>query len=151
MAKKQFKSQLSGQIGEHLVVAELGRLGVIATPFAGNVPDIDVLAYANGESVAIQIKAQRNGSVSVDAKKYLNLRFEGDIQIILGKLDDVDRKLIFVLVKIGKQSGEDEFYIFDQGVVQDLIHEGHKRFLNKHGGVRPRNPKTPIVRMISKI
>ena len=54
---KNFNTQLSGQIGEHLVTAELGRLGIIAAPFAGNVPDIDVLAYANGKSVPIQVKA----------------------------------------------------------------------------------------------
>ena len=36
-------AKLTGQIGEHLVVAELGRRAIIATPFSGNVPDIDVL------------------------------------------------------------------------------------------------------------
>ena len=39
-------SKLAGQIGEHLVTAELGRQGIIATPFSGNVSDIDILAYA---------------------------------------------------------------------------------------------------------
>jgi hypothetical protein len=142
MVKKQFKTQLSGQIGEHLVVAELGRLGIIATSFAGNVPDIDVLAYANGNSVPIQVKAQRAGAISVDAKKYLNLQFDGEVQIISGKSDSIDRALIFVLVKVGARSGEDEFYIFDQGTVQDLVFEGHSRFLKKHCGIRPRNPKS---------
>jgi hypothetical protein len=32
-------NQLTGHIGEHLVAAELGRMGLFATPFAGNVPD----------------------------------------------------------------------------------------------------------------
>lgn len=31
-------SQLTRQIGEHLVLAKLGRLGYSASPFAGNVP-----------------------------------------------------------------------------------------------------------------
>jgi len=139
---KNFKTQLSGQIGEHLVVAELGRLGVIATSFAGNVPDIDVLAYANGKSVPIQVKAQRKGDMSTDGKKYLEMRFDGDTQIIDGKSDEIDRDLIFVLVKIGKRSGDDEFFVFNQGVVQDLVFRGYSEFLKKHGGVRPRNPKT---------
>ena len=77
-----------------MVVAELGRLGVIATPFAGNVPDIDVLAYANGMSVPIQVKAQKSGAMSVNAKKYLNFQFDGDVQIIKGKVDDIDRDLV---------------------------------------------------------
>lgn len=41
--------QLARQIGEHVVVAEFGRLGLLATPFAGNVPDIDLLVYANAD------------------------------------------------------------------------------------------------------
>jgi hypothetical protein len=40
---RSFKTQLAGQIGESLVVAELGRRGIVATAFAGNVPDIDLL------------------------------------------------------------------------------------------------------------
>ena len=42
-----FSTKFTGQIGEYLVVAELGRRTIIATPFSGNVPDIDVIAYAN--------------------------------------------------------------------------------------------------------
>ena len=45
-------SQLSGQIGENLVVAELGRRGIIATANIGaNVKDIDVLAYKDGKAM----------------------------------------------------------------------------------------------------
>ena len=39
---KNYSTQLAGQIGESLVVAELGKRGVIATAFSGNVPDIDI-------------------------------------------------------------------------------------------------------------
>ena len=137
---RNFKTQLAGQIGEHLVVAELGRLGVVATPFAGNVPDIDVLAYANGKSVPIQVKANRAGNISVDAKRYLDIHFDGKKQHIIGKSEDIDRSLIFVMVRIGKTTGTDRFFIFQQGFLQDLIHENHMAFLKRHGGVRPRTP-----------
>jgi hypothetical protein len=42
---------LTKQIGEHLVVAELGRNGLIATPFAGNVQNFDlvILPFCNYE------------------------------------------------------------------------------------------------------
>ena len=63
-------TQLSGQIGENIVVAELGRQKIIATSFAGNVPDIDILAYANGKSVPLQVKAQKSGNPGVNATKY---------------------------------------------------------------------------------
>jgi len=62
--QNRFSTKLSGQIGESLCVAELGRRGIIATTFTGNVPDIDVLAYRGGISVPIQVKAQRRGSIS---------------------------------------------------------------------------------------
>ena len=137
---RNFKTQLARQIGEHLVVAELGRRGVVATPFSGNVPDIDLLAYANGKSVPIQVKAIRRGNPGVDAKRYLDIRFRGEKQQIVGKSADIDRDLIFVLVRIGKMSGEDQFFVYQQGFLQDLIYENHTAFLKKHGGVRPRNP-----------
>ena len=57
MTARNFSNQLSGQIGEALVVAELGRLGIVATAFAGNVPDIDILACKEGKSTAVQVKA----------------------------------------------------------------------------------------------
>ena len=132
------------------MVAELGRLGVVATPFAGNVPDIDILAYANGISVPIQVKAQKTGNPGVNAKKYLNIQFDGDKQTVKSKTKDIDRELIFVLVKVGKQSGEDEFYVFNQGVVQDLVNNEYRQFLRKHNGVRPRNPKTTHCRYYLK-
>ncbi len=138
---KNFKSKLAGQIGEHLVVAELERRGVIAAPFAGNVPDIDILAYMDGKSAALQVKAQRTGDVSVNARHYLNIRFDGDQQIIEGKTE-IDRDLVFVLISIGDAAGEDVFYIFTQGDVQELVHDHYVAFLNKHNGIRPRNPQT---------
>jgi len=137
-----FKTQLAGQIGEHLVVAELGRLGIVATPFAGNVPDIDLLAYKDGKSLPLQIKANRKGGISVNAMRYLNIEFNGDVQTVVGKSNDLDRNLVFILVSIGDRLGEDRFFIYKQGFLQDLIYDRHRAFLAKHGGVRPKNPKS---------
>lgn len=140
---RKFKTQLVGQLGEYLVVAELARRGVIATPFSGNVPDIDVLAYhPNGKSVAIQVKASTRGKISVDAKKYIEIEFDGDKQNVIGKKEDIDRDLVFVLVRVGDNLGEDRFFIYEQGLVQDIILRTHTQFLAKHGGVRPRNPES---------
>ena len=63
--------QLTRQIGEHLVTAELGRRKIIATPFAGNVPDIDILAFASGISVPIQVKAINGTSWQFDVRSFL--------------------------------------------------------------------------------
>ena len=139
---RNFKTQLSGQIGENLVVAELGRLGILATTLPGNAPDIDILAYANRKSIPIQVKSLRKGSLSVDARKYLHIEYVGKVQNVVGKVTDIDRGLVFVMVKIGVEIGDDEFYVYDQGVVQDLVHRNYLRFLKKHNGVRPRNYQT---------
>jgi Holliday junction resolvase len=135
---KDFRNHLTKQIGEHLVVAELGRRGIVAAPFAGNVPDIDILAYADGRTVAIQVKTLKTGSVQVDAKSFLNIRFDGETQIIDG-LTALDRDLIFVLVCIDVEKARDRFFVFTQGELQDLIFINHTGALDKHGGRRPRN------------
>ena len=51
-----FKTQILVQITESLVVVELGRRNIVATAFAGNVPDIDVLAYENDATLQVQAK-----------------------------------------------------------------------------------------------
>ena len=139
---KDFSKKLSGQIGENLVVAELGRRGIIATAFAGNVPEIDILAYRNKKSIPIQVKALKEGSLRTKADYYLNIEFDGKTQTILGKNEDISRDLIFIIVKVGDQLGEDVFYICDQGIIQDLVLQEHSSFLEKHGGIRPKKPSS---------
>ncbi len=94
MTPRSFNNQLAGQIGESLVVAELGRRGIVATAFAGNVPDIDLLAYRNGHTIALQVKSVRTGSVSFDAKRFMTIEFEGDRQIITATAPGLDASLI---------------------------------------------------------
>ena len=142
MTTRKFSNQLSGQIGEALVVAELGRMGVVATAFAGNVPDIDILAYKNGKSTAVQVKAWKTGSVSFDARRFLNIEFNGHKQIVTGIHEHVQRLPIYVFVKLGEDKSKDEFYILDQLLLARLIREGYEAFLDLHNGVRPRNPQT---------
>lgn len=119
-------SKLTGQIGEHLVTAELGRRGIIATPFSGNVPDIDILAYANGVTGHIQVKAINQDSWQFDIRKFLDVELSPKCQIIKGKRRDFDRKIICIFVSLGEQLGEDAFYIFRQGWLQDYFAERYK-------------------------
>jgi hypothetical protein len=139
---RSFKTQLAGQIGESLVVAELGRRGIVATAFAGNVPDIDLLAYKDGKTCAIQVKAWRNGAVSFDAMRYLNIQIIDEIQSVLGLHEELDPDLIFVFVMIGEKLGDDRFFLLTQRDLQFLIQQGYTSFLDKHGGKRPRNALT---------
>ena len=67
-------TQLTRQIGEHLVTAELGRRGILASPFAGNVPAIDILAWANGISAGIQVKAINQDSWQFNIRSFLEIK-----------------------------------------------------------------------------
>lgn len=139
---RNFNTQLAGQIGESLVVAELGRRGIVATGFAGNVPDIDLLAYRNGHTIALQVKSVRTGSISFDAKRFMTIEFRGDMQIIADTPPALDTALIFVFVGIGQRIGEDRFFILDQGALQGIVRANHAAWLAKHGGIRPKNPQS---------
>ena len=138
---KNFSSQLAGQIGESLVVAELGRRGIVATAFAGNVPDVDLLAYRNGRTCALQVKALKRGEFGVNASNFIEIAQEGDRQSVVGRRP-LDPELIFVFVRIGLSLGADRFFILTQRELQDVLVDHYTSNLERHGGVRPRNPKT---------
>src|SRR5208283_579244 len=110
--------------GEHLVVAKLGRLGIIATPFAGNVPDYDLLlSDLSGHSLPLQVKAINGGSWQFSATSFLDIEFEGDNQIVRGKKKVCNSALICVLVLL-KPDENDIFFIM---TVADL----QRHFLKK--------------------
>ena len=119
-------SKLTGQIGEHLVTAELGRRGIIATPFSGNVPDIDILAHANGVTGHIQVKAINKDSWQFDVRKFLDVVFTEKGQTVRGANSELDRKIICVFVALGEELGQDKFYILKQGWLQDYFAEKYK-------------------------
>jgi hypothetical protein len=77
--------QLTRQIGEHLVAAELGRLGYIAAPFAGNVPMYDLLAAdSRGYATPVQVKAINGGSWQFSADSFLNIEVVNGEQVVKG-------------------------------------------------------------------
>ena len=49
--------QLTKQVGEYLVAAELSRRGLLTTTFAGNVPAYDIVATGGrGQTALVQVK-----------------------------------------------------------------------------------------------
>jgi hypothetical protein len=119
-------SKLTGQIGEHLVTAELGRRGIIATPFSGNVPDIDILAHANGVTGHIQVKAINKDSWQFDIRRFLDVDLVKTGQVIRGINRCLDRTIVCIFVSLGDELGHDKFYIFKQGWLQDYFHGRYK-------------------------
>ena len=128
-------NQLTRQIGEHLVAAELGRLGCVAAPFAGNVPLFDMLAASDlGVSVPIQVKASNGLSWVVgDVDIFLDIEMDGLRQNVKGKknLSNPDLVCVYVIVS---GAGKDEFFVLRLSDVQEIIFGGYK------SRTRPRKP-----------
>ena len=79
-------TQLTRQIGEHLVTAKLGRMGYIATPFAGNVPTFDIIAVnLAGRVIPIQVKAIKGPSWQFGADTFLDIELRDSEQIVNGR------------------------------------------------------------------
>jgi hypothetical protein len=136
-------TQLTKQIGEYLVCAELCRRGLLSTTFTGNVPDYDIVAInSENDSRLIQVKTIRAGDWQLNAKNFLIIDISDEgVQTIKGRKYEELEPIIFVFVKLDSQ-GDDEFYIVDAPALVDMIYENHNGFLKKHKGIRPRNPKS---------
>jgi hypothetical protein len=128
-------TQLTRQIGEHLIVSMLGRKGIIATPFAGNVPDFDILASdVNGNIYPIQVKAIKGASWQLSATSFLDINFDKKLktQIVNGKKLDCNVSIIFILVRLGENE-IDEFYVLKMEEIQNIIMDIY------NGESRPKN------------
>jgi hypothetical protein len=133
-------SKIVGQTGEYLVAAELSRRGLICTTFTGNVPHYDIIASnEKGEHVSVQVKASKTGSWQFGkVTDFCEISFKGKQQCV-GEFKECPVKdLIMVLVVIGDE-GKDSYYILKWEELRDVIVEHHKRYLEQHGGIRPKN------------
>jgi len=130
--------QLTKQVGEYLVAAEVCRRGFIATTFTGNVPHYDIIALdASGRHRAIQVKAIRGGAWQFDCRTFVDIRLEGEKQIVGQPTQVPYPDLVCVFVRLLGQ-GADEFYVLTWSDLQKIIIAGYCRNLEGHGGVRPR-------------
>lgn len=129
-------TQLTRQIGEHLVTAKLGRMGYIATPFAGNVPTFDIIAVnLAGRVIPIQVKAIKGPSWQFGADTFLDIELRDSEQIVNGRRVVPNPDMIWVLVLL-KLDERDEFYIMRFRDLQDIFFDSYK------GGRRPKNPES---------
>ena len=136
------KNQLTKQIGEYLVAAELCRRGLIATTFTGNVPDFDIIATNEGfETIPIQVKTIRGGAWQLDARKFVDIEIDNGIQRVIDKTSLSNPDLICVFVRLISQV-DDEFYIFRLKDIQEIIFEGYSQYLTRKKGARPKNPNS---------
>jgi hypothetical protein len=131
-------NQLTKQLGEYLVAAEVCRRGFIATTFTGNVPHYDIIASnATGKHQAIQVKAIKGQAWQFDSRTFAEVRLDGRKQVVGRPTDAPYPDLVCVFVRLREQ-GTDEFYILMWSDLQEIAIAAHRRYLEEHGGVRPR-------------
>ncbi|UCE51311.1 MAG: hypothetical protein JSV31_18865 [Desulfobacterales bacterium] len=137
-------TKLVGQAGEYLVAAELSRRGLIATTFTGNVHHYDIIASEEkGRHVSVQVKTIRGGSWQFsDIRQFCDITFQGKRQIIGRAKQCPVRGLICVFVRLNSY-GEDKFYICPWLTLRAKIIKGHKDYLAKHKGIRPKKWDSP--------
>jgi hypothetical protein len=145
LRKSGRENQLTGQIGEYLVAAELGRRGYISTTFTQNVPEFDILAIDKTlkRKIPIQVKTiHKGGGWQSTATKWMDIKFVGKRQVINMKLKIANPNLIFVFVELGKEYGEDCFYVMLKKQVQNIMFEVYSKWLAQKGGIRPNKPES---------
>jgi len=140
-------NKLTGQIAEYLVCAELGHLGLLATPFAGNVPEFDLLvADRQCHSIPIQVKATRSENWPGDARNWMNIEFDKSLgrQNYLGPLQLQNPDLIYVCVMIGKREPRtsDRFFILTKADIQVASIQSYTKWMDPKDWRRPKNPES---------
>ena len=131
------ETQLTRQIGEHLVAAKLGRRGYIAAPFAGNIPTFDLLAAdMHGYAVPIQVKAINGPSWQFQASTFLEIEIIEDTQHVKGQKELLNPDLICVFVLLDPAGIDDAFYVFQLRDLQAHFFKHYK------GSRRPKNPNS---------
>ena len=67
--------QLTKQVGEYLIAAELSRRGLLTATFAGHVPDYDIVATGGrGQTALVQVKAIAGPSWQFDIRTFADVR-----------------------------------------------------------------------------
>src|SRR5664280_145555 len=141
-------NKLAGQVGEHLVCAELGRRGLIATPFSGNVPAFDIVA-ANEQcrTVPIQVKASRADNWPNWALDWMEISFDPKTkkQNFVGSKEIENSDLIHVFVDIANpddKANKDRFFILTKSQLQEVCIKHYSCWMDGIGWKRPRSPES---------
>ena len=148
--EKDFSRFLTGQMGESLVVAELGRRNIVATAFSGNLPVADILAMHGRNTLRVQVKAMRKETATIGLGSLLNIAQHGPKQVVskVDPLDDPD--LIYVYVYLGECLAQVQFYVLTLRDLQELMFNGYTAYLARHGGERPRNKESKHASIATK-
>ena len=131
--------QLTKEVGEYLVAAELSRRGLLTATFAGNVPDYDIVATGGrGQTALVQVKAIAGPSWQFDIRRFADVRYHGWSRRRWGhRRPPPAGDLICMFVRL-QQYGADRFYVLRWPELQRVLINGYRDYLERHGGRRPK-------------
>ncbi len=138
-------NKLVGQTGEYLVCAELGRRGLIATTFTGNVPEYDLLVCDDVlRTLPVQVKTTRGDSWPSRADNWMHIEIDDaeKMQVNMGRRQIEYSDLIYVCVQLGQDRSGDRFFICQKSDIQNACILSYKRWMEPKGWRRPRNYKS---------
>jgi len=138
-------TKLTGAVGEFLVAAELCRRGLLATPFAGNVPHYDIIASGqSGGHVAVQVKAINGHAWQFDIRKFLDVQMDedGKRQVLGAPRQEPFPELMCVLVVL-KKTGQYRFFILKWKELQNLVVRDYTRDGRAADGAAPLKGQMP--------
>ncbi|SDN79808.1 hypothetical protein [Vreelandella arcis] len=141
---KGLSNKLAGQVGEFLVCAELGRRGLIATSFTGNVPEFDlIVADGSLKTLPVQVKTSRGHSWPTRASLWINVTIDekGEKQIDHGDSDIPHPDLIYVCVLLAAPGADqaDRYFILLKRDLQAICARNYRDWMSKHNWKRPKN------------
>lgn len=143
MATGRF-NKLTGQIGEYIACAELGRQGFLASAFSGNVPEFDLVVVDESlKSNVVQVKSTRNGNWRTDANTWMILDvLNSGHQVLRGPKLIANPNLLYIFVAIGDASHttSDRFFILNASEVQIAYIKSYSYYMEQKNWIRPTNP-----------
>jgi hypothetical protein len=135
-------TKLTGALGEYLVAAELSRRGLIAAPFAGNVPHLDILAATEqGEHLSVQVKTTNSSSWQFDIRGFLDVELTGRRQTPKRVKPEPVTGLVCALVMVAPRKA-DRFFLLSWLELRKLLASKYRSYLKKHHFERPRSPES---------
>ncbi len=139
-----FSNKVIGQTGEFAVCVQLGKMNLVATPFAGNLPHFDIVASnAELKVIPIQVKTTLANSswMAGDARDWLEIELcpNSGRQTIIGLKPITHTELLTVYVWLSNKPGSsDRFFVLRKGDVQLAVQRCYGDWLSKHDGIRPK-------------
>lgn len=145
--KNGLSNKITGQIGEYLVCAQLGKLGYIATSFTGNVPEFDIIITdENLCTIPVQVKTTNGESWPTKADLWINIEIDeiNKLQIDMGnkKIDNPDLIYVCVMLSNINDSNTDRYFILTKSDLQNICAENYREYMNSKNWKRPKNYKS---------